>query len=91
MAISPQKARPTAIRWLAMPPETHLLASWVIAAYATDNQRDCRLVALAGILPDADGLGIIVDAASAALGHKATHFSTRSIIITSCTERSAQC
>jgi len=57
-----------------MPPETHLLASWVVAAYATDNPRDCRLVTLAGILPDADGLGIIVDAASAALSHKATHF-----------------
>ena len=28
-----------------MNPETHLLASWVIAAKATDNPRDCRLVA----------------------------------------------
>jgi len=38
-------------------PETHLPASWVIGAKATDNERDCRLVALAGILPDADGPG----------------------------------
>ncbi len=38
-----------------MSPETHLLASWIIAAKATDNPRDCRLVTLAGILPDADG------------------------------------
>jgi hypothetical protein len=44
-------------------PETHLLASWVIAAKTTDNARDCRLVALAGILPDANGLGLLVDAA----------------------------
>jgi inner membrane protein len=42
-------------------PETHLLASWVIAAQTTDNARDCRLVALAGILPDADGLGLVGD------------------------------
>ncbi len=45
-------------------PETHLLASWIIAAKTTDNARDCRLVTLAGILPDADGLGVIVDIAS---------------------------
>lgn len=44
-----------------MNPETHLLASWVIAAKATDNSRDCRLVALAGILPDLDGVGLIMD------------------------------
>jgi len=53
---------------------THLFASWVIAAKATDNPRDCRLVALAGILPDADGLGLALDLASSALGRKATHF-----------------
>ena len=44
-----------------MSPETHLFASWIIGAKATRNLRDCRLVALAGILPDADGLGLIVD------------------------------
>jgi hypothetical protein len=44
-----------------MSPETHLFASWIIAAKTTRNLRDCRLVALAGILPDADGLGLIVD------------------------------
>src|SRR5436190_19335686 len=44
-----------------MPPETHLFASWLIAAKTTRNLRDCRLVALAGILPDADGLGLVVD------------------------------
>src|SRR5205085_10935 len=55
-------------------PETHLLASWVIGAKNTDNERDCRLVALAGILPDADGLGLIVDVASRALGGRKTFF-----------------
>jgi hypothetical protein len=55
-------------------PETHLLASWIIAAKTTDNARDCRLVALAGILPDADGLGLIADAASGWLGGKQPQF-----------------
>ena len=44
----------------------------MIGAKATDNARDCRLVALAGILPDADGLGLLVDAATRALGWKKT-------------------
>ena len=55
-----------------MAPETHLLASWIIAAKTTSNLRDCRLVALAGLLPDADGLGLLVDAASWTLGHRGT-------------------
>lgn len=44
-----------------MAPETHLFASWIVAAKTTNNARDCRLVTLAGIIPDADGLGLIVD------------------------------
>jgi hypothetical protein len=46
-----------------MSPESHLLASWIIAAKTTDNPRDCSLVTLAGILQDLDGLGLIVDLA----------------------------
>ena len=42
-----------------MSPATHFFVSWVIAAKTTDNPRDCRLVTLAGILPDVDGLGLI--------------------------------
>ena len=57
-----------------MSPETHLLASWIIAAKTTDNPRDCRLVTLAGILPDADGLGLIVDIAARHLAGKHTHY-----------------
>ena len=57
-----------------MSPETHLLASWIIAAKTTDNARDCRLVALAGILPDADGLGLIADALNGWLGGKQTQY-----------------
>jgi hypothetical protein len=42
-------------------PIAHLLASWVVAAKTTTNARDCRLVTLAGMVPDADGLGLVVD------------------------------
>jgi hypothetical protein len=46
-----------------MAPLTHLLASWFIAAKTTANARDTRLVTLAGIAPDLDGLGLVVDMA----------------------------
>jgi hypothetical protein len=49
-------------------PETHLFASWLIAATATDNPRDCRLVALAGMAPDLDGLGVVADLFNRAAG-----------------------
>src|SRR5215831_20616196 len=55
-----------------MAPFAHLLASWIIAAKTTDNQRDCRLVTLAGILPDVDGLGLVVDMAREALGYRSS-------------------
>src|SRR5262245_51064777 len=57
-----------------MNPETHLLASWVIAANTTNNQRDCRLVTLAGILPDADGVGIVPDLLGLLFGCKQTFY-----------------
>src|SRR4051812_8288198 len=44
-----------------MSPITHLLASWLIAQKTTDNFRDCRLVTFAGLVPDIDGLGLVVD------------------------------
>jgi hypothetical protein len=57
-----------------MSPLTHLLASWLIATKSTDNPRDCRLVTLAGVLPDADGLGLALDLANRALGRPEIHF-----------------
>jgi hypothetical protein len=57
-----------------MSPGTHLLASWLIAAKATDNPRDCRLVTLAGILPDADGLGLLADIFNSSFRHKQTFY-----------------
>lgn len=47
-----------------MSPLTHLLASWIVAANTTDNLRDRRLVTLAGVVPDLDGLGIVIDMAN---------------------------
>jgi inner membrane protein len=49
-----------------MNPLTHLLASWIVAAKTTDNLRDRRLVTLAGVVPDLDGLGILPDYAKGA-------------------------
>ena len=44
-----------------MSPFTHFIGSWLVASATTDNPRDRKLVTLAGVLPDADGLGIIPD------------------------------
>lgn len=44
-----------------MSPITHFIGSWLVASVVTDNPRDRKLVTLAGILPDADGL--VVDVA----------------------------
>jgi len=52
-----------------MSPVTHLFASWIIASKTTDNVRDARLVALAGVAPDLDGLGIVVDLGARVFGH----------------------
>jgi inner membrane protein len=49
-----------------MSPLTHLLASWIIAVKTTDNVRDQRLVTLAGVVPDLDGLGLLLDLANGA-------------------------
>jgi ABC-type cobalamin transport system permease subunit len=57
-----------------MSPETHLLASWILAAKTTRSPRDCALVTLAGILPDADGLGLVLDVAWRLLGLRPTAY-----------------
>lgn len=51
-----------------MSPLTHLLASWIVAVKTTDNLRDRRLVALAGVAPDLDGLGLVLDIAKGGWG-----------------------
>ncbi len=44
-----------------MSPFTHLVGSWLLASATTNNPRDRKLVTWAGVLPDADGLGVIPD------------------------------
>jgi inner membrane protein len=44
-----------------MSPLTHLIGSWLIASATTTNPRDRKLVTLAGVLPDVDGIGVIPD------------------------------
>lgn len=49
-----------------MSPATHLLVSWTLAdALAGSRRRDRLLVAWAGVIPDLDGLGIVVEMATA--------------------------
>jgi inner membrane protein len=55
-------------------PFTHLLASWIAATSLTDDRRDCRLIALAGVVPDLDGLGLVADWINAGVWNRETHF-----------------
>jgi membrane-bound metal-dependent hydrolase YbcI (DUF457 family) len=49
-------------------PITHFLAAWTAAGAVGLRNRDAAIVAACGVLPDADGLGILVDGAQALLG-----------------------
>jgi hypothetical protein len=51
-----------------MSPITHFLASWTLADVGGLRRRDQALVAWSGVLPDADGLGVVVDGANRLLG-----------------------
>jgi len=56
-----------------MSPITHLIGSWLVASATVNNPCDRRLVTLAGIVPDADGLGMAVDLVkSLVTGHEMT-------------------
>ena len=57
-----------------MSPLTHLIGSWLVASAVTDNPRDRKLVTLAGVLPDADGLGIVVDVAGSVISGNENKF-----------------
>lgn len=48
-----------------MSPITHFIGTWLVASVVTNNPRDRKLVTLAGIVPDADGLGVVADVAGA--------------------------
>ena len=57
-----------------MSPITHGLLSWVLGERALKDDRDVALVAAAGIAPDLDSAGIVVDAANSFLGRAPTDF-----------------
>ncbi|HJU83527.1 MAG TPA: metal-dependent hydrolase [Holophagaceae bacterium] len=44
-----------------MSPGAHLLASWILADRFEPEQQGRRLVALVGVIPDLDGLGVVAD------------------------------
>jgi inner membrane protein len=52
----------------AMSPITHFLASWSLADVTGLRDRDQALVTWCGVLPDVDGLGVVVDGANKLLG-----------------------
>jgi hypothetical protein len=55
-------------------PITHFLGSWLIATATTNNARDRKLVTLAGVLPDADGFGLVADMVRAVVTGKENTF-----------------
>jgi len=57
-----------------MSPFAHLIGSWLVASATTNNPRDRKLVTLAGVLPDADGLGAVVDVVGAMISGKENTF-----------------
>lgn len=57
-----------------MSPITHFLVGWTALERAVPSRRDKALVALAGVAPDLDGLGIVVDFATRTLGFAETDY-----------------
>jgi inner membrane protein len=57
-----------------MSPITHLMVGWVGLERIQPTARDKALVVLAGLAPDVDGLGIIVDFATRVLGLPETDY-----------------
>lgn len=51
-----------------MSPITHLLASWALAEASVKDRRKRIHIALAGVAPDLDGLGVVIDIANRFLG-----------------------
>ena len=57
-----------------MSPITHFLVGWTALEKYQTSRRDKALVVLAGIAPDLDGLGIVVDFATRAFGLPETDY-----------------
>lgn len=60
-----------------MSPITHFLASWSIAQPAVHSRRERAWITFAGVAPDLDGLGVVVDLANRVVGRPdSTWFAT---------------
>ncbi|MBC5768156.1 metal-dependent hydrolase [Ramlibacter albus] len=57
-----------------MSPITHFLVGWVALERLQASPRDKALVALAGVAPDLDGVGIVVDFATRTFGLPETNY-----------------
>jgi inner membrane protein len=57
-----------------MSPVTHFLVSWALAGTSGLKRRERAAVALAGVAPDLDGLGIIPELLTRGSGHPLTWF-----------------
>ena len=57
-----------------MSPFAHFVGSWLVASATTNNPRDRKLVTLAGVLPDVDGLGVVVDVVGSLISGKENTF-----------------
>lgn len=57
-----------------MSPITHFLLGWSVFERAFPARRDKALVVIAGLAPDLDGLGMVVDLANRALGRPETTY-----------------
>jgi hypothetical protein len=54
-----------------MNPIMHLLTSWTLGNNVVTDRRDRNLITWAGVLPDLDGLGVVVDIGQTFLGRNA--------------------
>ena len=57
-----------------MNPITHVLASWTLADVAGLRERDRTLATWCGVLPDADGLGVVIDGINALFSRPGTWY-----------------
>jgi len=57
-----------------MTPGAHLLASWLIGEALHLPQRERRLVTLAGVIPDLDGIGIFADFVNSTRGRPTFYY-----------------
>jgi inner membrane protein len=58
-----------------MSPVTHFLVGWMVANSASLQRRERAAVAVAGVIPDLDGLGVVAEALTRNTSHPLTWFS----------------